>query len=607
MATLTNNGWTGRPEPTARAPLPPDPSCQPCPDCGGLQCLCRPRFFAGQLLSEADLNRLDHYITEKHKLHNRHLWGSGVVCGLEVRCSPCDDRVTVSDGYALSPCGEDIVVCKPDTVDVCALIARCRTDGEPDCRSYAPQDACGDVIEDWILAIRYAETPSRGVTPLIGAAQSCGCSCSGNCNGRGGCGGSCGGGYGFGCGPAQAVAAVPALTVPRLNRGAPPSCEPTVTCEAYRYDVYRVPEPPTPQRGDNRHGLSGIAGQLEGDMFAQIACCLKSIEAAIPLLPGDLTMIKDGDRQAWFNWCCRVRTALANYLARSGGANCDAAAQLQAIACPLPSLDIENFRVAMIDALKAYFLIVIEAMIGCICSAALPHCPPPGDPRVPLAVIKVRRRDCRIVSVCNWTPYRKHVITFPTLGYWLGWLPIGRLLHEFMHKLCCDLLGLGRLFEPQRAAAAQPAMMATHATVAPVTVMDERIPVSPFAGFRADTTLFEAAAHRGAQDQPGIAVADLLRSVFDRANVGIDPGLGGEARAAEIARLANTAPMAVLGAVAQPVLDHIAQFGRNPAAPAASADLAELRAAVARQAEEIAALRRDMAPPPQTNRKARNR
>src|SRR5438132_2909097 len=134
-----------------------------CPACGGLECLCRPRFFAGQLLTEQDLNRLDHYITEKHKLHNRHLWGSGVVCGLEVRCAPCDELVTVTPGYALSPCGEDIVVCKPDTVDICALIARCRTDTEPDCRPYAGQDSCGDVIEDWILAIRYAESPSRGI------------------------------------------------------------------------------------------------------------------------------------------------------------------------------------------------------------------------------------------------------------------------------------------------------------------------------------------------------------------------------------------------------------------------------------------------------------
>src|SRR5437762_12740792 len=80
----------------------------PCPTCGGLECLCRPRFFAGQLLTEEDLNRLDHYIVEKNKLHNRYLHGWGVDCGLEVFCHPCEVQVTVTSGYALSPCGDDI-------------------------------------------------------------------------------------------------------------------------------------------------------------------------------------------------------------------------------------------------------------------------------------------------------------------------------------------------------------------------------------------------------------------------------------------------------------------------------------------------------------------
>src|SRR5437868_8395308 len=89
---------------------PCDRSIQVCPECGGLECLCRPRFFAGQLLTDEDLNLLDHYIVEKGKLHNRYLQGWGVVCGLEVVCNPCN-AVTVRAGYALGPCGEDIVVC----------------------------------------------------------------------------------------------------------------------------------------------------------------------------------------------------------------------------------------------------------------------------------------------------------------------------------------------------------------------------------------------------------------------------------------------------------------------------------------------------------------
>ena len=79
------------------------PKVTRCPACGGLECLCRPRFFAGQLLTEEDLNRLDRYIVEKNKLHNRYLHGWGVVCGLEVICHPCEGQVTVTSGYALSP------------------------------------------------------------------------------------------------------------------------------------------------------------------------------------------------------------------------------------------------------------------------------------------------------------------------------------------------------------------------------------------------------------------------------------------------------------------------------------------------------------------------
>ena len=36
------------------APATTGPSTRVCPDCGGLECLCRPRFFAGQLLTADD-------------------------------------------------------------------------------------------------------------------------------------------------------------------------------------------------------------------------------------------------------------------------------------------------------------------------------------------------------------------------------------------------------------------------------------------------------------------------------------------------------------------------------------------------------------------------
>jgi hypothetical protein len=161
--------------------LPAGPACQPCPDCGGLNCLCRPRFFGGQLLTEQDLNRLDHYIVAKNQLHNRDLVGSGVVRGLEVQCSPCGNTVSVSAGYAINTCGNDIIVCSADTVDICKLINACTRSIAANCAPYKDNTRCEDLEQDWILAIRYQGTPSRGATALTGSAQ-CSCGSAGSCS-----------------------------------------------------------------------------------------------------------------------------------------------------------------------------------------------------------------------------------------------------------------------------------------------------------------------------------------------------------------------------------------------------------------------------------------
>jgi hypothetical protein len=71
----------------------------------------RPRFFAGQLLTEDDLQALSDYVRDKNRLHNRHFKGDGVVCGLQVTCSPCGDgKVVVHPGHALDCCGNDLVL-----------------------------------------------------------------------------------------------------------------------------------------------------------------------------------------------------------------------------------------------------------------------------------------------------------------------------------------------------------------------------------------------------------------------------------------------------------------------------------------------------------------
>jgi hypothetical protein len=140
------------------------------------QGIVRPRFFAGQLLTEDDLQLLSDYVGQKNRLHNRHLFGAGVVCGLEVTCDPCGDgRVIVQPGYALDCCGNDLTLSCPQVVDLNALVRKLRKD---DCVDPCPEpkqlkgqtNGNGDTDQPkpnfrFCLYIRYCEQPSDPVTP----------------------------------------------------------------------------------------------------------------------------------------------------------------------------------------------------------------------------------------------------------------------------------------------------------------------------------------------------------------------------------------------------------------------------------------------------------
>ena len=93
--------------------------CATCQDQGYV----RPLFFAGQLLTEDDLQQLTDYVVAKNRLRARYLAGSGVVCGLEVNCEPCDGgKVIVNPGYALDCCGNDIILSCPKTLDINQMV-----------------------------------------------------------------------------------------------------------------------------------------------------------------------------------------------------------------------------------------------------------------------------------------------------------------------------------------------------------------------------------------------------------------------------------------------------------------------------------------------------
>ena len=617
-ATALDTRWPSRPKETPG--YGPDPSCQPCPDCGGLECLCRPRFFAGQLLTEQDLNRLDHYMVEKSKLHNRYLVGWGVVCGLEVLCDQCEERVRVTPGYALSPCGEDIVVCKPDYVDICALIDRCRKADMVDCRPYAGKDGCDEVEEEWVLAIRYMEAPARGMTALTGAS-SCGCgapsasACS--CGGKSQCG--CGGGGGSGCSCAgSGTAATSTAEAPRLRRGAPPSCEPTVVCESYRYEIFRKPDEDDDRydsKGDDDEGLfgslAGVFEKLDGDMARRITCCLRELEKAIPKPPPDMPQgqLTAAIKQAYYRWACATKRSLAAYFARIGGGDCEAVAKLAAIPVPSPAMADDPFRQGMGEAALQLMLVALEAMLHCICSNLLPACPPPEDPRVPLAVVTVRRKGCDIVKVCNWTPLRRHVTTFRSLDYWFGWLPLRRLVRDAIEQVCCNLFGIFDRFDrkPEQeavpgaqtlnedaVAAAADVNVRSRATAAapggdkdpvdPVDPLDT--PISLQLGRRNGRTRMLAGALLSGVGGEELRASDLFYLTFRRPRLaaGDSDGLArsGLARAAaELVRATGVPERAV------EVLGGALGGGSR-------GEVAELRARLDRQDAEIAELRRGL-------------
>ncbi|MEU5641241.1 hypothetical protein [Streptomyces milbemycinicus] len=138
--------------------------------CGGdatsTSAFVRPRFFAGQLLTEDDLSLLVEYTTAKRRLHNRSLYGPGVICGLGVSCDPCGGgTVAVHPGHALDCAGNDIVVPCTERVDVPALVRERRISGlGVDCGDNCDNDD-DDGGRRYGLYVRYQESSVEPVAP----------------------------------------------------------------------------------------------------------------------------------------------------------------------------------------------------------------------------------------------------------------------------------------------------------------------------------------------------------------------------------------------------------------------------------------------------------
>jgi hypothetical protein len=383
-----------------------------------LQCLDRPRFFAGQLLTEQELNGQQAYVLAKNRLHNRYLHGTGIVCGLEVTCNECDSEfVTVHPGYALDPCGNDIVVCEKHDFNVSKAIQACRRLETRDCDPWrtAQQLDCSKGEQEWCIYIRYREQQAQPVTALVKSSQSCGCGKM-----RGSC--SCNSG----------------------TRTQAQTCEPTRIIEGYELGVVCLPDTKSkPSNDKGNQFLEQIVEFLDRlGIHLPFECLLQCVEqfqtfmvqgqAVASLLQAEnaFTNRFEIERQL-----CRLLEDVRNHLLDYRLTQCDLMRQLGLIICPsAPQSDdtFAQFQAQVTQALLAIFEIVLNAFINCVCYELLPKCPTdPCEDRLLLACVTVR--DGRVISICHHP--RRYVLTAHTF--------IPTVLAVALRNICCQAFSFG--------------------------------------------------------------------------------------------------------------------------------------------------------------------
>jgi hypothetical protein len=426
-----------------------------CPACQGLHTFVRPRFFAGQLLTETELSALTGYVVDKQKLHNRYLHGYGVVCGLQVECDGCGPGVLVRPGYAIDPCGADIVLPEAISVPILKLIAQCTaTNRAADCDPprYPRAEGCSDAEQVWCLWVRYSEQQARPVTPLGGAAASSGCGCGGS-GSSGGCGcsgtqataSSNSGSSGCGCGGGGNAHGSRATTCGCTNAPAQPprpaACEPS---RIYEYVEFGV----APKDAD----CGTLEGALGGTFPARVVECIEHLQPVLtkglskPMQSSALSVVAGGQvglsagaaRDALCQLYANVVELYRNDPMRT---QCVLPEELSTIDCS-PRGDNESdsaFRVRLSVGLQQLVMLVLLYLRDCVCYAALPPCPPAScDDRVVLACVTVKNGV--VTKVCNHA-CRHYAGSFVNREYWL---PIGPVLSLLAAKLCCFPLGMPR-------------------------------------------------------------------------------------------------------------------------------------------------------------------
>jgi len=394
----------------------------------------RPRFFAGQVLSDLDLISLERYIIGKDQLHNRYLHGLGVVCGLEITRDDCSDNLIVECGYALDCHGRDVVVPTRQSFDLGAAIRACllaeRTRPVCDPPIYQPPAGCPD-DGTWCVTLRYREVDIRPQKPLITGTSGCGCggSCLNNGGGTCGCGSvSASSGSGCGCGGLSSSSELGGTVTATVACGCgtttfAPGCEPTRTIECFELGVCRDDQ--------QCHNLSA---RLADTMPAQIIACLNDAWAKVSRqvdpeslkLNYRLAMGKASRRDAGAAYAAvwRLHSAMSNLV---HGCDSPSPEVIQELAAAKPTAKLPDESDAVYvarsgTAVRQLLLLAVLYARDCICKAMLPPCPLcPNDDRLILGCVTFRNGKAQ--SICNLS-CRKYAGSFVNREYWLPVMPV---------------------------------------------------------------------------------------------------------------------------------------------------------------------------------------
>jgi hypothetical protein len=116
-----------------------------------------PRFFPRQIVTDGDLTLEHQYVRDSLRRHNLYLHGWGVVCGAKVCLTPtCDGlavepwKVAIEPGYILGPYGDEIVIDRPQIVDL-RRRGYIKTTGE----------VCGEAKDPWCSDVYVNSPPTR--------------------------------------------------------------------------------------------------------------------------------------------------------------------------------------------------------------------------------------------------------------------------------------------------------------------------------------------------------------------------------------------------------------------------------------------------------------